>query len=272
MKLSVVIPTYNEEKYLPKLLKCLINQTFQDFEIIVADAFSKDKTREIAAAFDARVVDGGRIAAGRNNGAKAAKAALILFLDADVTFDNKFIEGSLKEFDERGLDIATAYFDKKIKSKTAQFAYHLWDTDKFLRQFTKSPSGAGHCIFVKKEVFDKVNGFNEEIRVAEDVDFIKRVAQAEYKFRVLSTKYKPSDRRYVQMGFSKVIAGSVLGGLSVGLGIIVAQKMAEKMYGGWGYDGQSTKLSSKKISRGRRLVEYTKTLRSKKALKKVART
>lgn len=268
MKLSVVIPTYNEEKYLPRLLRCLNNQTFQDFEIIVSDAFSKDKTREIAAAFGARVVDGGKIAVGRNNGAKAAKADLILFLDADVTFEDDFIEESLKEFEERGLDIATAYFDKKIKSKTAQIAYSLWDTDKFLRQFTKSPSGAGHCIFIKKEAFNKVNGFNQEIIVGEDVDFIKRVAQSEYKFRVLSTKYKPSDRRYVQMGIGKVIAGSVLGGLSVGLGLIVAQKMAEKMYGGWGYDNQKSKRKHSYSDSGKKFIEYTRNLEKKMLSKK----
>ena len=46
--LSIIIPTYNEEEYLPKLLNCIKNQTHKDYEIIVADANSKDKTRQIA--------------------------------------------------------------------------------------------------------------------------------------------------------------------------------------------------------------------------------
>ena len=48
MKLSIVIPTLNEEEFLPTLLSCLKHQTFKDFEVIVADAGSKDNTVEIA--------------------------------------------------------------------------------------------------------------------------------------------------------------------------------------------------------------------------------
>ena len=94
------------------------------------------------------------------------------------------------------------------------------------------------------------------------------MAQSEYKFRVLSTKYKPSDRRYVQMGIGKVIAGSVLGGLSVGLGLIVAQKMAEKMYGGWGYDNQKSKRKHSYSDSGKKFIEYTRNLEKKMLSKK----
>ena len=48
MKISIIIPTYNEEEYLPKLLESIKSQDFTDYEIIVADAQSDDNTREIA--------------------------------------------------------------------------------------------------------------------------------------------------------------------------------------------------------------------------------
>ncbi len=74
MELSIVVPAYNEEKYLPKLLSCIKKQTYKDCEIIVADANSRDRTKETAKKYGCKIVkSGGLPAIGRNNGAKAAK-------------------------------------------------------------------------------------------------------------------------------------------------------------------------------------------------------
>lgn len=79
MIFSIVIPTYNEEEYLPKLLESIKMQSYDDYEIIVADANSNDRTREIAEEYGCIVVEGGLPAVGRNNGAKVAKGEIILF-------------------------------------------------------------------------------------------------------------------------------------------------------------------------------------------------
>ena len=84
MILSIIIPTYNEEEYLPVLLESIKKQSFKDYEIIVADANSTDRTREIAESYGCIVVDGGLPAAGRNNGAKVATGEYLLFLDSDL--------------------------------------------------------------------------------------------------------------------------------------------------------------------------------------------
>ena len=76
VKLSIIIPTYNEEEYLHKLLDSIKSQSFSDYEIIVADANSKDNTREIAISYGCKVVNGGLPAIGRNNGAKVAEGRL----------------------------------------------------------------------------------------------------------------------------------------------------------------------------------------------------
>ena len=70
MIFSIIIPTYNEEEYLPVLLDSIKEQDFDDYEIIVADANSTDKTVEIAKDYGCIVVEGGLPAVGRNNGAK----------------------------------------------------------------------------------------------------------------------------------------------------------------------------------------------------------
>ena len=92
-KLSIIIPCKNEEEQLPKLLASIKRQTFTDYEIIVADAHSKDRTREIAESFGARVVEGGMPGPGRNKGALQAQGTHLLFLDADVTFlSHRYLE------------------------------------------------------------------------------------------------------------------------------------------------------------------------------------
>ena len=79
--LSIIIPTLNEEKYLPVLLESIKKQKFEgDYELIVADAGSQDKTVEIARNFGGKIVPGGLPAKGRNQGAAEARGDLFLFL------------------------------------------------------------------------------------------------------------------------------------------------------------------------------------------------
>src|SRR5687767_6578001 len=102
--LSIIIPTYNEEEYLPFLLRSIQAQSYKDYEVIIADASSTDKTRAIAAEFGARVVQGGLPGAGRNRGAEAAKGENLLFLDADVILpDPWFLQMTVGEFEKRKL-------------------------------------------------------------------------------------------------------------------------------------------------------------------------
>ena len=93
--LSIIIPTHNEENYLPKLLKCIKKQDYKDYEIIIGDSFSTDKTIEIARNYGCRIikdtVPNGGPAMGRNNAAKKARGEMLLFLDAASRIDAIFI-------------------------------------------------------------------------------------------------------------------------------------------------------------------------------------
>ena len=106
MIFSIIIPTYNEEEYLPILLKSIKKQDFNSYEIIVADANSTDKTREIAEEYGCRVVDGGLPAVGRNNGAKVAKGEYLLFLDSDLELTEDYLRNVIYEFRMERLGIA----------------------------------------------------------------------------------------------------------------------------------------------------------------------
>ena len=101
MFLSIIIPTLDEEKYLPMLLHSIEEQSFRDYEIIVADAGSCDKTLDIAKEHHCRVVAGGLPAYGRNKGADIARGNLLLFLDADVVLPKDSLTKVLEEFKKR---------------------------------------------------------------------------------------------------------------------------------------------------------------------------
>ena len=107
MNLSIIIPTLEEEKYLPLLLDSIKKQNLKrDYEIIISDAGSKDRTIEIAESQGCKIVKGGLPAKGRNEGAKIAQGELFLFLDADTMLPENSLEKFIFEFKKRNLDIA----------------------------------------------------------------------------------------------------------------------------------------------------------------------
>lgn len=110
--LSIIIPTLNEEKHLGNLLQSIASQSCEGkIEIIVGDAGSTDKTKLIAKKFGCKITKGGLPAKGRNEGAKLATGNLLLFVDADMTLPSDFLTKSLREFNQRNLDVATTLFN-----------------------------------------------------------------------------------------------------------------------------------------------------------------
>lgn len=181
--ISIVIPTWNEERYLPNLLRCIKKQTFKDYEIIIADADSTDKTKEIAKKNGCRIINGGMPSAGRNNGAKVAKGELIAFFDADVKFDDNFLRKSVEEITMRKIDVAGVQIipqtDRLIDILFLKIFNCLLN---FVQYFYPSAYGGG--LFCKKELHKKVNGFDEKIILGEDIDYVQRCSKYG-KFRIL---------------------------------------------------------------------------------------
>ncbi|MBZ9572293.1 glycosyltransferase [Patescibacteria group bacterium] len=207
--LSIIIPTLNEEKFLPLLLESIKDQNFKNLEIIIADAQSKDKTVEIAKAYGCKIIKGGLSAIGRNKGAKIARGDLLLFLDADVVLPKKFIERVLKEFRERNLDIASLCLDSQSKRKTQKFLFNIFYNWPILI-FEKNLAHASQAILVKKDVYQKLGGFDEKIKFAEDHNFVRR-AKKIGKFGILrSTKIFSSLRRFEEDGWVKTYLKYVL--------------------------------------------------------------
>jgi len=174
--ISVVIPAYNEAEYISKLLECLKVQTFRNFEVIVADNNSDDGTREIARSYGARVVAGGRPAEGRNHGAAAAKGEYVFFFDSDVKIAMSFLKNALKEMRARKAELATCETFPLSNLTLDRFMHTL--ANFFVKiNLEHDPHAPGFCIMVSRRVFDAVGGFDENLTIAEDHDFVKKAAK-----------------------------------------------------------------------------------------------
>ncbi len=186
--LSIVIPTKNEEQHLPSLFKTISAQTFSDYEVIVADAGSEDRTREIASAFGARVVDGGLPGPGRNAGAKQANGQVLLFLDADVQLpSSRFLEENLAEMKKKGANVATTYVKPLSRNAIDRALHEAYNAFAIATERVR-PHAPGFCIFVKRHVHNDIGGFDESVVFAEDHEYVQRAEREGYRFRVLRSQ------------------------------------------------------------------------------------
>ena len=204
MKLSIIIPTFNEEYYLPPLLESIQRQNFSDYEIVVADAGSEDGTIEIAKKWGCKVVKGGLPAVGRNRGAEVAQGEFLLFLDSDVILTRDYLQLSLDEFQVRGLGIAITQIaplsDSFLNKITHDFANFFMKRVENIK-----PHGAGcYGIITTKKLHDEVEGFDENLDFGEDTDYIERIGSIS-QFKVLrNPKLLVSTRRLQEEGLRNV--------------------------------------------------------------------
>lgn len=184
MILSIIIPTYNEEEYLPVLLDSIKKQNFSDYEIIIADANSTDNTREIAKSYGCMITEGGLPAIGRNCGADVANGELLLFLDSDLILTESYLKEVIDEFEEYDLGLAITQMIP-LSSKLIHKILHEVSNKFLVAVESIKPSGAGCCgIISKKELHQEVDGFDESLDYGEDTDYLERVGKL-CKFRVL---------------------------------------------------------------------------------------
>ena len=204
-KLSIIIPALNEEKSLPLLLGSINNQEFKDYEIILADAGSTDKTLEIAKKYDVRVVKGGLPAVGRNAGAKVAQGEWLLFLDSDVFLSGNFLKLLLEEAQKTGAEAATCAIIPLSDKLIDQIMHGVANAYIQLTQYFY-PHAGGFCILIKKYLHEKIGGYNESLKLAEDHEYISR-AKKFGKFKILKKpKIYVSVRRFESDGRLNVAA------------------------------------------------------------------
>jgi glycosyltransferase involved in cell wall biosynthesis len=204
--LSIVIPTLNEEKYLPRLLESIKCQSFSDYEIIVSDGISEDKTKDIALAAGCIFAQDAKRspARQRNNGAASANGSVILFLDADVVLPAGFLEKSYQEFISRSLSVAGFY----LHFSSPHFIYRLFEFFYHLVCFCGQyffPASVGVGILSLTSKHRLIGGFDESIFIGEDYDYIKRLSKRGRYRMIKSVFLNFSVRRLEKEGVALVL-------------------------------------------------------------------
>tara|TARA_R110002050_G_scaffold300276_1_gene468468 strand:+ start:41121 stop:42059 length:939 start_codon:yes stop_codon:yes gene_type:complete len=181
---SVVIPLYNKEDYIEDTLKSVLNQTFQDFEIIIVNDGSTDRSLETVKSFsDKKIIilnqENRGLSASRNIGIKTSKSKFIAFLDADDLWMENFLE-TIYWLINKHSDYYI--FATNVKFLTPQKKPDLivtkLDTNykSIITNYFKPPN----CVLnfssfvTNKTVFEKVGYFNETINYGEEDDFYIR--------------------------------------------------------------------------------------------------
>ncbi|KNH13672.1 MULTISPECIES: glycosyltransferase family 2 protein [Vibrio] len=205
---SIIVITLNEEKRIGRLMEELSVQTHQEFEVIVVDSNSEDNTREVAQAYESALpnltvhhMETRGVSLGRNTGASLAQYNRILFLDADVSLPRNFLAKALYELDEKKLEVAGVYMSSKGLPLVHKFGYGVFNAGLFATQFF-FPTAIGACIFSTKRVHDEIGGFDEEIVLCEDCDYVKRASKT-WRFRFLNMTFGFDPRRLDQDGVVK---------------------------------------------------------------------
>ncbi len=204
---SIIIPTLNEEKYLPKLLEDLSNQTFKDFEVIVVDAESEDGTVQNALSFRKRIPalsilksKKRDVSYQRNLGSKKARGEWLIFMDADDRLPFYFLEGIGYRIKSLDVDIFTCWCEPDSKYAKDKAITTFINLNVEIGKSIGQPTSLGALIGIKRIKLNKTGGFKEGI-FAEDGEFIRRAVKKGLRFEVFrDPKYTFSLRRFRKFG------------------------------------------------------------------------
>lgn len=207
-KISIVIPTLNEEKHIANLLKSLRNQTYKgQIEIIVADGNSEDKTREIAKEYaDKVIIETIRNAAAeRQAGSKHAEGEILLFIDADSEADVNWVKEMVSCFDDPKVVTAGGKVEPLEKDFLIKLGSKFWSPAVYFSLFFKSPLASGQNLAIRKDIFDKIGGFKIDKKTGEDTILVKMSLEyGKYKYNS-KAKVFSSIRRIKNMGKLKYL-------------------------------------------------------------------
>jgi glycosyltransferase involved in cell wall biosynthesis len=184
---SVVIPTYNYERFIGDAIRSVLEQTYPPSEIIVVDDGSTDETAAVVGAFGDEVryirQNNAGVSAARNRGVAESTSELISFLDSDDTWEPTNLEKQIARFESdeeigmvhcamREFDVATG--------ETTRFHMEGGEggvADNLLLWEGPLIVGPGSGVTVSRKAFDHVGGFDTRMKVGEDWDFCYRVAR-----------------------------------------------------------------------------------------------
>ncbi len=224
LKYSIIIPTLNEEKLLPGLLGSLCKPVLKskfDYEVIVSDGGSTDRTLEIARQHCDKVVryekgEVRSISACRSKGAKSASGENLLFINADVTFDvERLLTTAEMKFASDGYVAMTCPIkcvpeQEKLSDKCFSAVCNVYY---YFSNLAGLGMARGEFQVIRRKVYENVGGYREELITGEDFDLFTRIRKhGRILFTWAVTVYE-SPRRYRAWGYRRTISAWLLSSL-----------------------------------------------------------
>jgi glycosyltransferase involved in cell wall biosynthesis len=224
--ISLIIPTYQEEKLLPSFLEQFDRELLarRNVEVIISDGGSTDDTVRIAEKWGAMVVQHTEqrrqtIAEGRNLGASVAKGDVLVFLNADVRVSNTdhFFQTVHRCLKADGVSGATAevqvFPEEELLSDRV---FHLWHNAyvRFLNAIGEG-MGRGECQALTREMFESIGGYNPAMVAGEDYDLFRRVRKCGRIVMMPGVVIYESPRRFRKYGYMHIVWGWTRNALAV---------------------------------------------------------
>ncbi len=235
---SIIIPTLNEELYLPHLLRDLSTQTYHDFEVIIVDGNSDDQT--VVKANELRssiprltIINSPRrhVCTQRNLGSTNALGQVLLFIDADTRLPSFFLLGIKFQLESHPAELATTFVFTSSPEPYELSIISTINTATELSRKMDTPLFSEGMTIISKDLFTKINGFNESINFSEGTDIIHKARKLGVEHYVYhEPRYEYSLRRIKQFGALKIVANIGQHQLSKLLGIEMTPSKTKELY------------------------------------------
>jgi glycosyltransferase involved in cell wall biosynthesis len=203
-RLTIIIPTKNEDSTLIELLECLEKQTFSEYRVIVADDSDTNRVQQICNARNIICIKGGLPGKARNNGVMHTDTEYVFFLDADINIKNNFLKEALSKIEANNMDCMSFGFFPNTSNSFLKILHWIAKTYFHLMTNLGFGRGIGGAILVKKKAHDSINGFDETITVAEDHNYLKRISLSHRYSFSLRPRVKLNTRRFMKYGIFKM--------------------------------------------------------------------
>lgn len=207
--ISIVIPALNEEHYLPNLLQDITRQAIRNFEVIVVNATSEDKTLEVAETFQKMLpltiitTTKKNVAHSRNSGVTKATGDYVFFLDADSRIEPGVVEAISTVITTQKVDVVIPAIKPDIESLATHFSFFFANGFVKATHLIGKPFSTGGNIVIRRTIFEKIGGFDETLFICEDHALIQAAKYAGAKIllsRNIAITF--SMRRYRKEGWA----------------------------------------------------------------------
>lgn len=188
--ISCIVPTHSRPAALERCLQSISRQSIRPFEIIVSDDVGDINTRGVVEKagmtyLDSHEGSSGTAGGSRNSAAKIALGSLLAFLDDDDFWAPTYLERMVAALEESGSDFVVAWGSLRVGESTVEDNWRIRPGATFAEVLTQNPGFTGSNFLIRRDVFERLGGFDPKLRVFNDLDLLVRLIDAGATYAVV---------------------------------------------------------------------------------------